>query len=323
MGESAICEHWGVYRSSELSRFRNGCRKFKLCPMCGHKNGITNEYFCEKTLLVVEYLDNLHNELDETNRIFLGPNAGRTGYFNTSNDNPEPAPGGHGYYGAGGHYVGPCLCSPIGCDPYNLLDPNVCQVSRRINKTPESPVDFSARPKGHPNPFYSTDGFHRFTNPSMAIVAEEHIRGYTAGRRWYAGQEVFVTSAPPSLNGMRSSPDDTFQEPLLWRCGRLGGRAVVRFWNTCGGHNNRTGWHGNKVLCSLPWQVERQEASVLLLQEDGSTGLDLSFATHLFLLERVKDPALLNQIISRAHRMGAKGPVHVQLIQVRADEEEL
>jgi hypothetical protein len=52
----------------------------------------------------------------------------------------------------------------------------------------------------------------------------------------------------------------------------------------------------------------------------GSTGLDLSFATHIFLLERIKDPALHNQIISRAHRMGATGPVEVTLIQVRSDD---
>ena len=43
-------------------------------------------------------------------------------------------------------------------------------------------------------------------------------------------------------------------------------------------------------------------------------GLDLSFATHIFLLDQLRDPALENQIISRAHRMGAKGPVDVTLL---------
>jgi SNF2 family DNA or RNA helicase len=59
----------------------------------------------------------------------------------------------------------------------------------------------------------------------------------------------------------------------------------------------------------------------MLLKEDGSTGLDLSFATHIFLLERIKDPALRNQIVSRAHRMGATGPVEVQLLQVKVEED--
>ena len=48
--------------------------------------------------------------------------------------------------------------------------------------------------------------------------------------------------------------------------------------------------------------------------------MDLSFATHIFLLERIKDPALHNQIVSRAHRMGATGPVEVTLIQVRSKD---
>ena len=38
------------------------------------------------------------------------------------------------------------------------------------------------------------------------------------------------------------------------------------------------------------------------------------------MLEKVGDPALESQIISRAHRMGALGPVHVQLLQVRSED---
>ena len=68
------------------------------------------------------------------------------------------------------------------------------------------------------------------------------------------------------------------------------------------------------ILRSVPWVVEDEDASILLLQEDGSTGLDLSFATHIFLLDQLRDPALENQIISRAHRMGATGPVNVVLL---------
>ena len=60
---------------------------------------------------------------------------------------------------------------------------------------------------------------------------------------------------------------------------------------------------------------------MLLLQEDGSTGLDLSFATHIFLLDQLRDPALESQIISRAHRMGAKGPVDVTLLLANEVEE--
>ena len=44
------------------------------------------------------------------------------------------------------------------------------------------------------------------------------------------------------------------------------------------------------------------------------TGLDLSFVTHIFLLEPVEDAALLEQITSRAHRLGATGPVTVETV---------
>ncbi len=78
------------------------------------------------------------------------------------------------------------------------------------------------------------------------------------------------------------------------------------------GHN---GWHaGQHILKETKYKCENEDASVLLLQEDGSTGLDLSFATHIFLLDQLRDPSLENQIISRAHRMGATGPVEVVLL---------
>jgi len=100
----------------------------------------------------------------------------------------------------------------------------------------------------------------------------------------------------------------------------MGGRAVVRLWRSCGHTNPERGWHGKRMLAHVPWVVEEEEACVLLLKEDGSTGLDLSFATHIFLLERIKDPALRSQVVSRAHRMGATGPVQVQLVQVKSEE---
>ena len=47
-----------------------------------------------------------------------------------------------------------------------------------------------------------------------------------------------------------------------------------------------------------------------MLCEDGSHGLDLSFVTHLFLLGRVDDPAIKQQVVSRADRMGAVPDAH-------------
>ena len=44
--------------------------------------------------------------------------------------------------------------------------------------------------------------------------------------------------------------------------------------------------------------------------------VDLSFVTHLFLLEPIDDAALLEQVTSRAHRLGCTGPVVVETVNV-------
>ena len=60
----------------------------------------------------------------------------------------------------------------------------------------------------------------------------------------------------------------------------------------------------------------------MMLCEDGSHGLDLSCATHMFLVHGIDDPALLRQVVARAHRMGATGPVQIETLQL-FDKDEL
>jgi hypothetical protein len=138
-----------------------------------------------------------------------------------------------------------------------------------------------------------------------------------------AGINLENSQARNSASGASQNPSDSAVpgsgsaggRPILWRSGRLGGYARVRAWKRCGKGAGHSGWHsGAQILKSVPWHIDNEDATVLLLQEDGSTGLDLSFATHIFLLDQLRDPALENQIISRAHRMGAKGPVDVTLL---------
>ena len=241
---------------------------------------------------------------------------------------PPPAQGGHGFAGRGGFFTGQCLCSPQGCE--------------KIHTDTKSPC--------LPNPFYCDTlrglfrdrevNSYRGNNQgrNLALVAEEHVRGWVPGHRWFSGERVYVnpsipddnTDEPPSASTASSRQESSDHAPLhvspvLWRGGRMGGHARVRAWKKCGSGSGQNGWHrGHHILESSPWIVEDEDASVLLLQEDGSTGLDLSFATHLFLLDTVRDPALESQIISRAHRMGAKGPVHITLLlanQTREDAE--
>ena len=99
-------------------------------------------------------------------------------------------------------------------------------------------------------------------------------------------------------------PDESITQdtPYFERKDTYGGFAKICKWQHCGKRGMR-GWHNAKVLAQSLWQVNEDDASILLLTEDGSTGLDLSFCTHIFLLDRIKDPALESQIISRANRM--------------------
>jgi len=60
----------------------------------------------------------------------------------------------------------------------------------------------------------------------------------------------------------------------------------------------------------------------MLLGRTGSEGLDLSFVTHMFFLEKIWDKSLENQAVSRAWRMGAKGHVEVETLIARDSMEE-
>jgi hypothetical protein len=281
LGDKAVCEHWGVFRSTELGRFRNSRVRYRRCPLCGLENNISSGEHCINRLLLVEY---------ETPAIaghgFGGPTSGN------EDSNLAPAcEGGHGAAGPGGHFMGRCLCSVDGCA-------GVCV--------------------GFKNPLMESvrGGFPMPLGPNYALIPEASVADHQLGAGWAVGQRVFVRHLPSQqTTDEGNATDDKSQSPvgLLWQKGIIGGWATVKAWKTCGG---RHGWHGDRTLCSAPWQTAEEEASVLLLSKDGSTGLDLSFATHLILLERIPDPALETQVISRLHRMGATGPAIVQIVSV-------
>ena len=56
------------------------------------------------------------------------------------------------------------------------------------------------------------------------------------------------------------------------------------------------------------------EAAVLVMDSSGAVGLDLSFVQHVFLMEPLGDLSMEQQIISRAHRLGASAAVHVEVL---------
>lgn len=174
--------------------------------------------------------------------------------------------------------TGRCLCSDDGCPPESKL--HKC--------------------KGFPNALEE----HGYP-PSHHLIAHHHVVGWRPNMELFQGQrlEVAPVAPPTQHHGSDAVPE-------LLRNGVRGGWARVVAFQPCGKRGFR-GWHGGRVLSRSPWVVQDEDASILLLGEDGSTGLDLSFSTHLFLLKQIKDPALEAQIISRANRMGATGSVKV------------
>ncbi|XP_043692263.1 F-box protein At3g54460-like [Telopea speciosissima] len=68
----------------------------------------------------------------------------------------------------------------------------------------------------------------------------------------------------------------------------------------------------------------QEDANCMALVMDGSAalGLDLSFVTHVFLMEPIWDRSVEEQVISRAHRMGATRPIHVETLAMRGTIEE-
>jgi len=93
---------------------------------------------------------------------------------------------------------------------------------------------------------------------------------------------------------------------------------VVRLakWQECGRFHNSSRWYKGKRLADAPIDTIQEQVFLLSLDAGLSHGLDLSFVTHMFLLEPIDDAALLEQVTSRAHRLGATGPVHVETINV-------
>lgn len=66
-----------------------------------------------------------------------------------------------------------------------------------------------------------------------------------------------------------------------------------------------------------------QSVRVLLLGKLGSVGLDLSYVTHIFLMEPVLDYTIEDQLISRAYRLGCRQSVMVTLLVMKHTIEEV
>jgi hypothetical protein len=87
-------------------------------------------------------------------------------------------------------------------------------------------------------------------------------------------------------------------------------------WQQCGKYHSSGRWYTGPNFRDAPLKRTKEDVYILALDAELSHGLDLSFVTHMFLLEPIDDAALLEQVTARAHRLGAKGPVSVETIHV-------
>ncbi|GJQ09416.1 hypothetical protein GpartN1_g1207.t1 [Galdieria partita] len=94
---------------------------------------------------------------------------------------------------------------------------------------------------------------------------------------------------------------------------------------------DRHGYRYCRVLGALSYQAKmnalhhfRHDSSIqiLILDSTGAFGHDLSFVSHIYIMEPVWDQSLASQVISRAHRMGAKEPINVDILAMKGTIEE-
>ncbi|KAJ7982315.1 F-box protein [Quillaja saponaria] len=91
---------------------------------------------------------------------------------------------------------------------------------------------------------------------------------------------------------------------------------------------------GNKKKSLVMFQHDTS-CTALLMDGSAALGLDLSFVTHVFLMEPIWEQKVIlfllpcaqvilmeEQVISRAHRMGATRPIYVETLVMRGTIEE-
>lgn len=93
--------------------------------------------------------------------------------------------------------------------------------------------------------------------------------------------------------------------------------ATLQKWQPCRSWHASSRWYkGPTFESAATLEKVKEDVFILCLNAEVSHGLDLSFVTHMYLLEPIEDAALLQQVTSRAHRLGATGPVTVETVNV-------
>lgn len=276
LGNEAVAQHWGDFRSTELARFRNGRATYRACPRCAFHNEVqVRGDLCERRLIEVTLL-------------------------------PHEAPDPH---------------APGSAEPSAEVRAATWPVEeeRVFVSDPLAPGGWRQ---------WATQDYERY-------------------RHWAAmggqARQVWVAVAPLAGSSLPTPVWPTAEAPPLGGPGHACVPAVLKGWARCGSWRGPPRYQGSaclyhgcppcwaqrgmqyaeeathRILQGVPWQQKQLDSFLLMLCQDGSLGLDLAFVTHLFILNPILDAALERQVVSRAHRMGATGPVIVETVLLWKD----
>mmetsp|Transcript_7966 Transcript_7966/g.20897 ORF Transcript_7966/g.20897 Transcript_7966/m.20897 type:complete len:478 (+) Transcript_7966:269-1702(+) len=291
-GEEAVAYHFGEFRSTELARFRNGRTSYRRCPRCSfHNDAQVNADTCDRRLLdvMLESHDaehvSLHAELTAAQVGRCWP-VERERVFVRA----------HGAAANAAAATGQAAWRPWEPDDGLLnrnvwLDPTPHLVQGSSLPAPEWPAGGGAAPQAH-GVWGAVDG-HDLAH---------HLGG--------PGNRCF----PARLRGF--SRCGAYRGPRRSKNGVTQYHGCPPCWEARGVFYDEG---AEPILRRVPWSQKAQDTYALLLCEDGSHGLDLSFVTHLFLVNAIDDPAKRQQVVSRAHRMGATVSVRVETMHMWND----
>mmetsp|Transcript_30569 Transcript_30569/g.64684 ORF Transcript_30569/g.64684 Transcript_30569/m.64684 type:complete len:1068 (-) Transcript_30569:106-3309(-) len=269
------------HMSYELGRFRHNYKEGKNCPICGGWNDYTGKKLTSCNNRLLEVSDGENTYLLEPERIIRA--VGQV-EFNSSED---------------------MLVQQLG-----------------------NPVE-NNRLEGAPLTKYGISLKHWRVGDVLCIDARDPhplLQKRWSKETWAAyGSEQCVELAESDGQEGR----DNYFGPLPSDDEYMASRQVMvrlKKWQPCGRFHSRprwdarrgkqVGWYKGPTLEDIEMRKQKEDTFILLLDASLSHGLDLSFVTHMFLLEPIDDAALLEQVTSRAHRLGCTGPVTIETINV-------
>ncbi|KAF0694898.1 Aste57867_14240 [Aphanomyces stellatus] len=167
-------------------------------------------------------------------------------------------------------------------------------------------------------------------HPAAAAATDDDEHIWSSSKGLYVLERIQTLLAPPPSSSMPphyGGPKPTrpikcivfsdFPEHIF-RIRPEFQRAGLRYVSFVTGEANMV-----KRLQQLQTFRDDSDMHVLFMTEIGAVGLDLSFVTHIFLMDEIWDKSVEQQVIARAHRMGATDSVVVEQLEMRGSMEDL